>query len=337
MRCDFRPRLVNGPFEDPVLFVAFGYRRRALLFDAGDIQALAPRDLLKISHAFVSHTHMDHFCGVDRLLRVCLGRPMNLRLFGPRGFIDNLAGKLAGYTWDLVDNSDQALHLTAVEVRPECCRTQVFDCREGFVPCQPASEEPFRGLQGEEPDFRVQAAVLEHSGPCLAFCLTEQFHVNVLATVLAEMGLAVGPWIADLKAALYAGKPADAPVTATTRGGGQTHFELGPLAAALTRITPGQKIAYVTDAAGTPANAEAIVALVRGANRLYIETPFLERDAALALRRRHLTAAQAGVIAGRAGVERLIPMHFSPRYSRSGAQLAEEAVRAMAATFPDPS
>ena len=337
MRCDFRPRLVNGPLEDPVLYVAFGYRRRALLFDIGDIHALPPRDLLKISHVFVSHTHMDHFCGFDRLLRICLGRDKNLRLFGPQGFIENLAAKLAGYAWDLVDNYDQALHLTAVEIRPDGRRTQVFDCRNRFVPTGPACDEPFGEVLVQEPSFRVQTAVLEHSSPCLAFCLTEHFHINVLATVLEELRLAVGPWIADLKAALYAGAPPDTPIMAATCDGGQNQFELGPLAASLTRTTPGQKIAYVADAAGTAANIEAIVALVRRANALYIETPFLQQDATLALKRHHLNAAQAGIIAGRAGVERLIPMHFSPRYSHCGDKLAEEAFRAMAATPADPA
>jgi ribonuclease Z len=336
MRCDFRPRLVNGPFEDPVLYVAFGYRRRALLFDIGDIQALPPRDLLKISHVFVSHTHMDHFCGFDRLLRICLGRDKHLQLFGPEGFIENLAGKLAGYAWDLVDNYDQALHLTAVEIRPDGRRIQVFDCRNRFVPAGPACDKPFDEVLVREPSFRVQAAVLEHSSPCLAFCLTEHFHVNVLATGLEDLGLAVGPWITDLKAALYAGSPPKTPITAATCDGGQTQFELGQLAASLTRITPGQKIAYVADAAGTASNIESIVGLVRRANALYIETPFLQQDAPLALRRRHLIAAQAGIIAGRAGVERLIPMHFSPRYSNCGEKLAEEAFRAMAATPADP-
>ena len=63
MRPSFLPRLVNGPFGDPGLFVPLTFQKRALLFDLGDLSRLSPGDLLKTSHVFVSHTHMDHFAG----------------------------------------------------------------------------------------------------------------------------------------------------------------------------------------------------------------------------------------------------------------------------------
>lgn len=84
----FQPQPVNDPFGDPAVYVDFLFERRALLFDLGDLTPLPARKILRLSHVFVSHTHMDHFTGFDRLLRLCLGRERELTLYGPPGFID---------------------------------------------------------------------------------------------------------------------------------------------------------------------------------------------------------------------------------------------------------
>ncbi len=115
----FHPQLVNGPFGDPILYIDIKFAGRALLFDLGDIQALPARKLLRLTHIFVSHTHMDHFIGFDHLLRLFVGRQKTLALFGPAGFIAQVENRLAGYTWNLVEGYDTDLTLDVTEVPPD--------------------------------------------------------------------------------------------------------------------------------------------------------------------------------------------------------------------------
>lgn len=335
MRPLFHPRLVNDPFGDPGLYVEFLFERRALLFDLGDLASLAPRKIHKISHAFVSHTHMDHFVGLDRVVRVRLGRERRLDLFGPPGFVDQVAHRLAAYTWNLVHSYPTDFTIRATEIQPGGrAATAEFHCRFAFRREETRMATIADGILVDEDTFRVRGVVLDHKIPCLAFALEEKAHINVWKTALREMGVPTGPWLKELKRAVLRGEPDDLPFRIWWRERDairERTVPLGLLKARVLRIVPGQKIAYVVDATYHPENARAIVELARGADVLFIEAGFLDHDATRAAERSHLTARQAGRLAREAGAKTLVPFHFSPRYAGQGERLRREAEEAFAA------
>jgi ribonuclease Z len=321
MRPAFLPELVNDPFGDPALFVDMMFEGRALLFDLGDLHALAPRKLLRVSDIFVSHCHMDHFIGFDWFLRICLGRDRGVRLYGPPGFIDQVAAKLSAYTWNLVHRYENDFVLDVHELGADGgLRRASFRVQQAFRREEGSCLRPHAGVVLEEPGFRVRAALLDHGTPCLGYALEEERHVNVYKNRLAERGLPVGPWLKGLKAAVLGGTADDTPIS--TPAGERPLGELRDCV----QLTPGLKIAYVTDVVDHARNAERIVELAREADWLFIECVFLDELAARAAEKKHLTAAQAGRLARAAGAKNVVPFHFSPIYrGREGELRAELA------------
>ena len=322
-------RLVNPPFGDPGVYVGFMFERRGLLFDLGDLQPLSDRKLLRVGNVFVSHTHMDHFTGFDRLVKIFLGREKTLHLFGPPGFIERVSHKLAAYTWNLVGTFSTDFTLVVGEFGADGTLTRArLRCRAAFQPERLDPMATRNGVLVDEANYRVRAAALDHGIPCLGFAVEEHRHVNVWKNRVEAMGFRVGPWLRELKQAILRDDPDETPFRVWWRDDGTAReavHTLGELKAELTQIVPGQKIAYVTDAAWSEDNRAAIVALARDADLFYIEAPFLDEDAELAARKRHLTAAQAGRLAREAGAKRMIPFHFSPRYSDREEALRDEA------------
>jgi len=332
MRPTFHPHLVNGSSGDPVLFVDCLFEHRALLFDLGDIHALPPRKLLRISHVFVTHAHMDHFIGFDWLLRILLGREKDLQLFGPPGFLAQVEHKLRAYTWNLVHNyvSDFTLRVTELDGR-EAGRCASFRCHSAFRREDESSVTCPDNALLREPALQVRCALLDHGGiPCMAYALQEQAHVNVWKNRLQELGLPVGAWLRDMKQAVLRSEPEQWQIRVAWREDDTEHERLVSLAELkpALRIVSGQKIAYVTDVAWHQDNMARIVELARDADLFYIEAVFMERDAEHGQRKFHLTARQAGEIARAANAGAVTPMHFSPRYQGEDRTLLRAEVAA---------
>ena len=332
MRPLLHPTLINGRTGDPALYIETLFEQRAILFDLGDITLLSPRKIRRLEHVFVSHAHIDHFFGFDRMLRVLVGREKQIHLYGPEGFVDQVHHKLRAYRWNLVDREPGDLAFVVTEIGPALAtRTIRFRLKTAFTSEAMGAGRVDHGILVKDPTFRVSVAVLDHRTPCLAFAIEEPAHLNVWKTRLATLGLPVGPWLSDLKRAVIENRPDDFSVRirASATSPGQHDMPLGKLRDVLT-VTPGQKIGYVTDVADTADNRRAIVELVKGADILFIESAFAKADVALATERAHLTTEAAGQIARQAGVRRVEPFHFSPRYAGEDERMQDEVMAAFA-------
>jgi ribonuclease Z len=318
MKPVFQPSLVNDPFGDPAVYVDFLFQGRALLFDLGDLRGLATRKILRLTDVFISHAHMDHFFGFDWLLRLCLGRNLRIRLYGPAGFIAQVEAKLAAYTWNLVENYEADFTLEATEVLDEAAaRRARFRCRNRF------RREAERDLTLadrvllDEANHRVRFAILDHRIQSLAFALEEKQHVNIRKNRLDALELEPGPWLQGFKHALLEGRSGATEIRAPRRTGPEFRdavFRLDELAGDIAHVSAGQKVAYVTDAVYSAGNAARIIELARGADQLFIEAVFGHELAERAAEKFHLTARQAGLLARQAGAKFPTPFHFSPIY-----------------------
>lgn len=324
----FQPRLVNDRLGDPGLIVRLEGDKRAILFDLGDNSPLSHAELLRVSHVFVSHTHIDHFIGFDRLLRMVFGQGKTLALFGPENFINNVAGKLAGFTWNLVDKYSQSITIEATEVHEDRVLKATFRARDKFRKSDESEEVIADGVLVDEPSFTVRAAILEHRVPCLGFALEEKTRVNIGKESLQKFGFVPGPWLNQLKSAVQESQPGDALVEVLKDVDGTTQkgeMKLDDLKEKLVEITPGEKIVYIVDTVYNAENKKRIVDLARGADIMYCESPFLAEEEERARERRHLTSRQAGLLAHESGAKDLRTFHFSQRHTFKTDQLVQEA------------
>jgi ribonuclease Z len=146
------------------------------------------------------------------------------------------------------------------------------------------------------PGGRLDAFPVAHRGTeSLGYLFQDDTRYPMLPERLDALGVPAGPE----RAALAAGCPV------VLANGRRIAPEMvhGPSVA-------GAKLAIVGDAEETT----TLVEPVRNADALVIEATFLERDAALARARGHLTAAAAGQLARDAAVGQLLLTHISGRY-----------------------
>lgn len=307
--------LLNGVFGDPLLHLRIRHQGRSLLFDLGDGARLSARLAHQVSDIFISHAHMDHIGGFQWLLRSRLEKLPACRIYGPPGLAGHIESMISGFLWDRI--GENAPIFLVSELHGE--RLHRFRIVAGRC-SEPMGEVSVTdGVILEEAEFRIRAVVLDHHTPVLAFALEEEKSVNVRKERLQALGVEPGPWLSRLKQAVLEDERESMILLPDGR-----RFTASVLGAELLLLTPGKKLVYATDLGDTPENRRRLIALAQHAHTLFCEATFIEKDSSQAERSGHLTTRACGEIASAAEVARLIPFHFSCRYSDNPQQLYDE-------------
>lgn len=311
-------RLVNASTGDPVLFIDYPGTDDAYLFDAGDLAALPQAKLGDLTAVFLTHFHMDHFCGFDRVLRANLDRDKLLRVYGPDGTIGRIYDRIKSYEIQHFPFQQVVIELHELHGGKE--RVAVLECSRKF-PEPEVTQKPWAGpLVFENESVYVEAVPTDHTAPGLAYALVERVGYHPDPSRLAGGLLRPGPWVQDVLSRLRNG---EAQETVLDVGGGR--FTLGALAESYFAKSRGGRIVFVTDTAWSDAVKPGLTKLAKKAQRLYCDSYYLAADAKHAQKHRHMTAVHAAELAKAAGVEQLILMHFGPRYAGRYEELIEEA------------
>jgi ribonuclease Z len=204
----------------------------------------------------------------------------------------------------------------------------LLECSRRFPEPEVTEKEWPGPVLFENDDLRVETCPADHTVPCLAFALVEKAGYHPDPDKLAAGALRPGAWVEEALALLRGQAPAD---TVLEIQGGR--FTLGVLSERYFAASRGARVAYVTDTLWSESVRPGLLRLAHRAQRLYCDSYYSQAQAKQAATHRHMTATQAAEFAGLARVDRLVLMHFAPRYAGRYDALVEEA----RAVFPNVS
>ena len=317
--------LINPPWDDTAIFVERENTSAAWLLDCGNLARLRVRDLMRIEKVFISHTHIDHFCGLDYLMRMNLREDKNLDIYGPPGLTTQLGHKLLGYAWDYDESAK--FSITAHEISADSIASTLFLCSEGFQP-KPQGIIPHDStlkLPGGV-TMRFTCAVHRPHAPCLSYLLEEPRCWRFDNRALAALGLKNGPWIGQLKKMLDSGENQGKLLV----DGSELSAE--ELASRCFTSVPGRRLAFITDSIFNKASVKNFKSLGIGLDELWCEACYRHSQLDLARQYCHFTAKQAGRLAAELEAKALFIFHYSRRYTDELMGHIEEAREVFPAT-----
>ncbi len=311
-----QPSFFSGLLDDPVMFINVRPTGRGLLLDCGQLHHLAKRVLRSVDTIFVSHAHMDHLMGFDHLLRHVHVASRTIAVYGPPGISGRISSKLAGYDWNLTEET--WCTITVYEVYPRTIEQYEFAGSRGFTSRHAGSMLRRDRTLLRTRHLTVETEICDHKIPVLIFRVTENPAFLIDKRKLHEERLLPGPWLKELEQRFHNGCWDEEPLDIwREEGGGHVRETIDHPEALYRRIrrsTPPASIGYICDVGMTQDNRERIHDLMQGVTLLALECTFLAADEAKARSSAHLCTTDLNTISRLVKPEVLLPMHLSKTY-----------------------
>ncbi len=320
------PAFFSGLLDDPVLLLNIRPTGRGIIIDCGRVHHLAKRVMKSIDAVFVSHAHMDHFMGIDTIIRHNHVSPRTLDLFGPPGMAEKMSAKFSSYDWNLTEPYWCSFRVH--EIHADSIATFLFPGPEGF-PRRFVGERPREDKVVYRNDFlQVEADLCDHKIPVLIFKITERASFLVDEARIEQAGLVRGAWLRQLKKRFYHGNPSGEPLLVSRlRAGNIVQEPVGDTAElyeSIRKQLPPSTIGYVTDIAFNEQNLEKVLSLFQGVTLLLCECSFLAGDRDKARVSAHLCTSDISFLLDRLRPLFFLPMHLSKSYIHHCQQVYDE-------------
>lgn len=293
--------LKSRPDEDVCLIIRSLQEKLHYMCDCGEAESLTIRDCKNIKALFVSHTHIDHFCNFDSILRHQLPIGREVIICGTANMAKHVQAKLRAYNWQALTVDDQAVRYQVREILPNnWVKYYRLEAPDWNIRHLKKAQKTF---VYEDEALQVRAVLLDHKIPVAAY----RFDAPPRLKVKPDLPFRAGAWIQDLQLAFKSDKPNN-----LIEIEGKEH--LAKTLFSYLEWQAGDSIAFVMDHQASPENHQKIVELCHAVDQLFIECYYPESAADLAWKNHHSTAKRSGQVAKRAGAKQIQPIHFSRRY-----------------------
>jgi ribonuclease Z len=308
------PIFYAGLLDDPLLLVRIRPTGRFLLFDCGQVHHLAKRNFTHLDAIFISHAHMDHWMGIDSVIRHLIASARTIDLFGPAGLADKLEYKLRGYDWNLVEDFWCSFQVHEIEAKRIL---KTFFCGPQGFERRPLGEEPRAADDSiyRTPFCRVHAQICKHDIDSIIYRIDEQPAFLIDKERLRDAAPDPGAWLGALKKYFFSPE--------RYRPAGCCPEGEALIEQLLVRQRP-PKLGYISDIGFTHGNLAKILPFMSDLELLFSECTYLGRDELRARDAGHLCTRDVNRLLEELMPRFFVPMHLSRSYRSCVTELFSE-------------